>query len=194
VIGVETTAGLLEADVVVNAAGAWAGAVARTMGEGLTDLGLVPYRRHLFHAVPPRAFDPSWPWVWDIPHNVYFRVDEQGATISPCDETPHEPTAPEIDPGIADELARTLELAFPAIASFPRRALHACLRTFAPDRKFVIGPDPRLEGFFWVAALGGCGVTAGILAGEMAARMILGRAVDESARRAFDPGRLAGGS
>ena len=34
----------------------------------------------------------------------------------------------------------------------------AGLRTFAPDRVFVAGFDPRTEGFFWLAGQGGYGV------------------------------------
>ncbi len=191
VAGVETTAGSFEASLVVNAAGAWAGAAAVTLSGGrLTDLGIVAYRRHLFHASITEAIDASCPWVWDLDHSVYFRVDPGGLTLSACDETPHAPGLPDVDPGAADDLAGKLSAALPAAARLVIRPLRACLRTFAPDRKFVIGPDPRVEGFFWVAGLGGAGVTASATVGEMAAAMLLGRDVDPRARAAFDPARL----
>jgi D-arginine dehydrogenase len=62
----------------------------------------------------------------------------------------------------------------------------ACLRTFAPDDRFLIGPDPRSAGLFWVAALGGHGVTASWAVGRLAARTLLGRAKPGP----FDPRRF----
>ncbi|MFN8642930.1 MAG: hypothetical protein U0802_15230 [Candidatus Binatia bacterium] len=52
----------------------------------------------------------------------------------------------------ADRVARLLSLA-------PRHVKRAWagLRTFAPDRVLVVGEDPLLPGFFWLAGQGGCG-------------------------------------
>ena len=191
IAGVETTAGFFEASLVVNAAGAWAGGVAALPDGGrLSDLGIAAFRRHLFYAPISGPFDASCPWVWDLDHSVYFRVDPGGLTLSACDETPHPPGLPEIDPGSADDLAGKLQVALPAAARLAPQALRACLRTFVPDRKFVIGPDPRVDGFFWVAGLGGAGMTASAAVGDLAAAMLLGRDVDAGARAAFDPARL----
>jgi glycine/D-amino acid oxidase-like deaminating enzyme len=193
ITGVETTAGFFEASLVVDAAGAWAGAAAMTLGEGrLTDLGIAAFRRHLFSAPIAGTFDASCPWVWDLDHSLYFRVDPAGLTLSACDDTPHEPGMPEMDPAAAVDLAGKLAVALPAAARLACQPLRACLRTWAPDRRFVIGPDPRLPGFFWVAALGGAGVTAGLAVGELAAALLLGRDVSPRARAAFDPARLVG--
>ena len=190
VAGVETTAGFFEASLVVNAAGAWAGDVAAALGGGLGDLGITPFRRHLFHAPIAGPFDASCPWVWDLDHGVYFRVDPGGLTLSACDETPHPPGLPEVDPAASGDLAEKLRIALPAVARLAPQPLRACLRTFAPDRKFVIGHDPRVEGFFWVAGLGGVGMTASETVGELAAALLLGRDVDAGTRIAFDPARL----
>jgi len=112
--------------------------------------------------------------------------------LSACDEPPHAPRTHDIDPAAAIDLADQLAAALPAVARLARQPLRACLRTWAPDRKFVIGPDPRLEGFFWVAGLGGAGVTAGLAVGELAAALLLGHGADPRARAAFDPARLIG--
>lgn len=193
IAGVETTAGFFAASLVVNAAGAWAGDAASMLSAGgLTDLGIAPFRRHLFFAPIDEPFDASCPWVWDLDHSVYFRVDPGGLMLSACDDTPHAPGMPDIDPAAAADIADKFSAALPAVARLSCQPLRACLRTWAPDRKFVIGPDPRLEGFFWVAGLGGAGVTAGLAVGEMAAAMLLGHDVSPCARAAFDPARLIG--
>lgn len=193
IAGVETTAGFFEASLVVNAAGAWAGGAAVALSGGaLSDLGIAPFRRHLFFAPIAGTFDVSCPWVWDLDHSVYFRVDPGGLMLSACDDTPHAPGMPEVDPAAAADLADKFAAALPAVARMESQPLRACLRTWAPDRKFVIGPDPRLEGFFWVAGLGGAGVTAGLAIGELAAALLLGRHTEPRARAAFDPARLIG--
>ena len=49
----------------------------------------------------------------------------------------------------------------------------ACLRTFAPDGRYVIGEDPSLEGFFWAAGLGGSGVLASAGVGRLVAESVV---------------------
>ena len=46
------------------------------------------------------------------------------------------------------------------------------MRTFAPDELFVVGADPRLNGLFWVAGLGGHGITCAPAVGSIAAEWI----------------------
>lgn len=53
------------------------------------------------------------------------------------------------------------------------RSAWAGLRTFAPDRHPVIGEDPGVPGFFWLAGQGGFG----ILTSPAAARALAGLVV-----------------
>ena len=46
-------------------------------------------------------------------------------------------------------------------------------RTFAPDNRYVIGYDRRQPALFWVAALGGHGVTASPAVGRLAPELLL---------------------
>ena len=64
------------------------------------------------------------------------------------------------------------------------------LRTMAPDGRFVVGEDPRLKGFFWVAGLGGHGVTASFSVGDLASDLILGRKREKYLVNALSPGRF----
>jgi D-arginine dehydrogenase len=50
------------------------------------------------------------------------------------------------------------------------RRVWACLRTFAPNRDFHAGADARVPGLFWVAGLGGRGMTCGLALGERVAQ------------------------
>ena len=49
----------------------------------------------------------------------------------------------------------------------------AGLRTFAPDRVLVVGEDPTVKGFFWLAGQGGCGIETSPAVGEIAADLLL---------------------
>ena len=61
-------------------------------------------------------------------------------------------------------------------------------RTFAPDRRFVIGCDPRDPRLFHVAGLGGHGVTCSPAIGRLAADLLLAGPTVGS--NPFDPARL----
>jgi D-arginine dehydrogenase len=188
VSGVETTAGSFPAGVVVNAAGAWAGTVAEMAG--LSDLGVLAFRRHLFTTGSLTGAGAAWPFVWDLSHEVYVRADGDRLTLCPCDEEPHPARPPATSPEVARELHRRLALAFPRLEGARIESARACLRTFAPDRRYVIGPDPRLPGFFWIAGMGGTGATAATAVGELAADLLAGGPADTAEARLFDPARL----
>jgi D-arginine dehydrogenase len=144
------------APIVVNAAGAWADRIAELANLGA--IGITPKRRTAILIDPPQGVDISaWPMVIDIDEEFYFKPDAGQLLISPADETPSEPCdaqAEEIDVAVAVdrfEAATGLDV---------KRVNHrwAGLRSFAPDKTFVVGFDPRSEGFFWLAGQGGYGV------------------------------------
>jgi len=146
----------ISAPIVVNAAGAWADGVAGSAG--LSGLGLQAKKRTALLVSPPEDNDPSdWPLILDVDEQFYFKPDAGQLLVSPADETPCDPCdamPDELDIAIAVdrfEKASTVKV---------QRVNHswAGLRTFAPDKTFVAGYDPRAEGFFWLAGQGGYGV------------------------------------
>lgn len=172
VCAVQTESEELPADVIVNAAGAWASEIGRLAQAA--SLPLTPFRRHLFVTTPLEWVSAAWPIVWDLSQEVYFRPESGGLLLSPCDETAHLPDSPGTDPAAMEMLADKVTHCFPQGTSLPIRKSWAGLRTMTPDRRFVIGWDPIVQGFFWVAGLGGHGVTASHSVGLLAARLICG--------------------
>jgi D-arginine dehydrogenase len=166
---------------VVLAAGAWTGKLA----SDFAPLALTPLRRHLVllgasgeraRATQPSIL-PTWkaPVVWrvdDAP--AYFRPESGLVLASPCDESPQEPGIPATDPAQLETLSTKLESLAPALADAEVRRVWACLRTVAEDRELVAGPDTRVSGLFWLAGLGGRGMTCGVAAGELLARLMVG--------------------
>jgi D-arginine dehydrogenase len=145
-----------EAPVVINAAGAWADGVAALAG--LPGLGIQPLRRTALTVAAPAGMDiRDWPNMIDADEDFYFKPEAGHILISPADETPSEPcdAQPEdLDVAIGvDRFERATGLNIRHVIS-----RWAGLRTFARDRVFVAGFDPRSEGFFWLAGQGGYGI------------------------------------
>ena len=159
----------LRASRVVNAAGAWAASLGEAVG---APLPLVPFRRHL--AVLDADLPPASPVVWNLDDEVYFRPETGGLLASPCDETPFSPCLPPTSLDALEQLGAKLHHLAPSLADKSVRRSWACLRTFASDRQFIAGGDPRLVGLYWLAGLGGRGMTEGLAAGEVLACVMSG--------------------
>ncbi len=153
---VQTRSGNFSSRVIVNAAGAWADDVAQLAG--LQPLGLTPKRRTavLVDAPDIRGVN-TWPLTIDVDEQFYFKPEAGQLLISPADETP----SPPMD-AFPDEMDMALGIdRVQQVADIPvTRVNHqwAGLRTFAPDKNFVSGFDPRADGFYWLAGQGGYGV------------------------------------
>ena len=174
VTGVQTTRGEVRADAVVDASGAWAG----RLGKGARALPLTPLRRHLLVTGPPDAGVGRSPYAWHEDAGFYFRPEGDGLLFSPCDETVMPPGDPPTDPAALDLLAEKLGRSAPSFTDLPVRRSWACLRTFAPDRHPLLGPDPDLPGLFHVSGLGGFGAGTSAAIGELAALVLAGRSPD----------------
>ncbi len=161
----------LDADAVVIAAGAWAGRMGAAAGAALP---LTPMRRHLALLESKRPISPEKPVVWAIDDEAYYRPESGGVLASPCDEGSFEPCLPPESPAALELLAEKLGRLAPPLAQAGVRRSWACLRTFAPDRALVCGEDPRISQLFWLAGLGGHGMTAGVAAGEVLAALVRG--------------------
>jgi D-arginine dehydrogenase len=156
---------------VVNAAGAWAGELAAKAGAAA--IPFKPLRRSL--AILPMAEGSrwrEWPLVWSDHHRVYFRPEPTGMLFCPMDEEPMEPCdATADDHSIAAGLERLAALA-PSLVPRSLGRRWGGLRTFSPDSVPVVGEDPSLGGFFWLAGQGGCGIETSPALGRVGAELI----------------------
>lgn len=165
--------GTVSAAVIVNAAGAWADAVAALAG--LAPLGIKPLRRTAIIVAPPAGHDIArWPGVADIAETWYVKPDAGKLLCSPADETLSEPCdaqPDELDVAICADRVQA------ALAIEIRRIEHrwAGLRCFARDRTPVVGFDPRAKGFFWLAGQGGYGIMTAPVLATLTACLVAGR-------------------
>ena len=168
---VETGQGTIRAGLIVNAAGAWADAVARACD--VAPVGIRPYRRTIAQVrlgVPTPA---ALPLIGHVGGDFYFKGESEGRIwLSPHDETPSDPcdAAPEeLDVALAIDRLQ-------AVVDWPIAAVErkwAGLRSFAPDRLAVLGPDPDVPGFVWCAGQGGFGIQSAPAAARLTAALLL---------------------
>lgn len=189
---VETSAGAIKADVLVNAAGAWGDQVAERAGVG--PIGLQPKRRTVVQLRVSRTGLRDLPFVTDSHESFYFKGEgDNSVWVCPLDETPVDPcdAAPEeIDVAIAIDR-------FEKAVDWPVEAVErkwAGLRTFAPDRGMKFGFDAQAEGFFWCVGQGGMGIQTAPAASLLCASLIRGEAMPAVlagiSATDFDPGSV----
>jgi len=169
----ETARGPLEADLVVDAAGAWAGVVGGRLDAA--DHRFTHVKRHLFTS-RPIAVTANAPYVWHLGvDQIYVRPAGAGLLLSHCDGRGVEPADVDADPDAADRLADRIRALAPSLEGVAVERAWACLRTFTPDHHFRIGWDRDLPWLFWVAGLGGHGATASAAVGIAAAAGVVER-------------------
>ncbi|PHQ37481.1 FAD-dependent oxidoreductase [Halorubrum persicum] len=78
VVGVDTTEGRYDADVVVNAAGSWSPQIASMVG---IDLPVTPKRRQALIVDPESPVPDSNPLVTDLDDGCYFRPERNGQAL-----------------------------------------------------------------------------------------------------------------
>ena len=169
---VETRRGRFAAPLVVNAAGAWADAVARLAG--LPGLGLQPKRRSALIVDHPAGPVPEdWPMIVDAEEAFYVKPDAGRLLISPADATPSPPCdaqPEEWDVALCvDRVTRACDI---TVTRIGRK--WAGLRSFLADGEPAAGFDPAAPGFFWLAGQGGYGIQTAPALSRAAAAILRG--------------------
>jgi len=169
---VVTSAGTIEAEHVVNAAGLWAREVGQMVG---VHLPLVPMEHHylLTEDLPGlKSLNREIPMILDLDAEIYLRQERQGvllgvyekeATPWSLDGTPWDYGESELLPPNLDRLTDALERGFrhfPALGAAGIRRIVNGPFTFTPDGNPLVGPVPGLANY-WAA----CGVMAGFAQG-----------------------------
>ena len=177
------------APILVNAAGAWADAVAEAAG--IAPIGIVPHRRSIAVVDGPDGVDLSAaPMLFGLGEAWYAKPEAGRILVSPADETPVKPhDAWAEDEELAEGIARYEAHVTHRVTRL--RSSWAGLRSFAPDRSLVIGFGAA-PGFFWLAGQGGYGFQTAPGAAALARDLILGRPpeIDAELVAALSPERF----
>jgi D-arginine dehydrogenase len=184
------------AEIVVNAAGPWAGEIGSLAGA--INVGLQPRKRTACLIKPPQGhMVQEWPMLVDAGEEFYLKPDAGMLLLSPADETlcaPCDVQPDEMDIALAvDRIERATTLNV-------TRVTHkwAGIRSFVADRSPVVGFDPHQPEFFWHAALGGYGIQTAPALSRAAAALVMGRSIGDDllsfgvTEVALSPRRLRG--
>jgi D-arginine dehydrogenase len=159
------------AEILVNAAGAWADDIAQIAG--VAPLRITPYRRTIVQLIVEPDVPADLPLVIGLDGSFYFKPEAGGKLwLSPHDETPTpacDAAPEELDVALAiDRLQQVVDWKV-------KRVEHkwAGLRSFSPDRLPVIGSDPVNPAFFWLAGQGGFGIQTAPAVAQLAASILI---------------------
>lgn len=170
IVGVETSGGSIEAEVVVNAAGPQAGLVGRMMG---VDLPIWPLRRQMLVTTPLPEVPADFPFVIDFAPGLYFH--REGPGLLTGQSNPSEASSFDERVDLAWEQAH-LQLAVQRMPVLERAGLAhhwAGLYEMTPDAHPLIGRLSALDNAFVLAGFSGHGFMHGPIAGKLLAELML---------------------
>lgn len=169
--GVRTAAGDVDAPVVVNAAGPWAGALAATAG---IELPLEPIPRNVATTGPFPGVPERRTLVIDAETSFYFHREGRGVLMGmrSADERSSFDTAPDAR-FIAERLLPTAVRVFPPLEDAGLERTWAGLYEMTPDRHPIIGPAPGVEGFYLAIGFSGHGFQHAPVVGVLIAEMVI---------------------
>ncbi len=184
-VGVRTKGGVVEAGVIVNAAGPWAGALAASAG---VELPLEPIPRMVVTTGPFDGMPSRRTLVIDAATSYYFHKEGDGVLtgMGGTDEVPSFDLA--VDHRfVEDELLPTAVRVFPPIEHAGIANMWAGLYEMTPDRHPIIGESP-VPGLLLANGFSGHGFQHAPIVGKLLAELVLdGRAhTVDIASLAFD--------
>lgn len=160
----------VSAEAVVVANGAWAGEWSDSVG---LPIDLQPYLRSCLISDALSGSRIPRPWLWSHDHGWYLRPGVEDSLWSGCEEIEDQPRLAEPQGDPWGRLQGKIAGLIPQIQTRSLKRVWAGHRSFCPDRRFLLGPDPRLAGWHWAVGLGGHGVTAAHAVGERVAAGII---------------------
>lgn len=168
--GVQTSAGPIICETVVNAAGPWAALIGDMAGEALP---VTPVRRQMLTTTPLPELPPDFPFIIDFAQGLYFHREGKGLLTgqSNPDQTPGFDES--VDQAWEYEhMERAIER-LPLLERAGRAAHWAGLYEVTPDAHPVISAGTHVAGYYMVTGFSGHGFMHGPGAGLLMAELIL---------------------
>ncbi len=190
VSGVQTNRGPIAGRIVVNAAGAWAGSVARLAG---VDLPVEPLRRMLVPTEPFDKISHESPMVVDMGSGFHYRPENRGLLLAWCDPDEKPGFKIDFDRNFIEKILTRGVDRVPCLEEVevnPRRPW-AGLYEMTPDHHPVLGAVDQLPGLFLANGFSGHGVMHSPATGKVLSDLILKGATDLIDAKILDFQRFA---
>ncbi len=172
IVSVETTRGRIATDLVVNAAGPWAAAVAEQAG---VPLPVTPLRRQAAATVPCTLLPPDMPMTIFTGDGFHFRErDGRVLLLWPTPGVPGEPFDTTVDPAWISAVTRMARQRIPPLRNveIDPGASWAGLYEMSPDKHAILGLAPGCENLYLINGSSGHGVMHAPALGALLAELI----------------------
>ncbi|MFV9504618.1 MAG: NAD(P)/FAD-dependent oxidoreductase [Oscillochloridaceae bacterium umkhey_bin13] len=174
--GVQTSTGPIACEVVINAAGPWAGTLAALAG---LDVPVRPFRRNIYMTTPFPQIPGPIPLTIDVGSGFYLR--HEGASILMGKSNPDEPSSfnQTVDWEWLDHVLEVGLHRFPILeeAGLAESQCWAGLYEITPDHNPILGRHPALPGYVDASGFSGHGIMHAPATGMLIAEEVLdGRA------------------
>jgi sarcosine oxidase subunit beta len=172
VTAVKTTTDAIPADIVVNAAGAWAGDFACSCG---VDTPVVPLRRQVARTVRTHALPASMPMTI-FTDGFHTRVrDGRVLLLWPTPGVPGKPFDDSLDAHWVAQVTAMAHERLPVLRDVPvdMACSWAGLYEMSPDKHAILGAAPGCDNFYLVNGSSGHGVMHSPALGHLLAEIIL---------------------
>lgn len=190
---VETTAGPIAARHVVNAAGAWAGALGGLAG---VEIPVSPLRRQVAPTEPTNVLPEEMPMTIFLEDGFHLRVrDGRVLLLWPQPPAGSDPFDANFDESWLPGVLERARARIPSLADVPvdRAGCWGGLYEMSPDRHAILGLAPRLDNLWLINGSSGHGVMHSPALGQLVAEMILDGKASAIDVHSLRPSRFAEG-
>jgi sarcosine oxidase subunit beta len=188
---VQTSAGSIETDLLVNAAGPFAADIGRMHG---ADLPITPLRRQMLLTTPLPEIPPDFPFVIDFATGLYFHREGTGLLTGMANRDER----PGVDESVDLDWERTaLEYAvsrMPVLEHAGLASHWAGLYEMTPDAHPLVGQLAPLDNVYIAAGFSGHGFMQGPIIGKLIAEVILDGHAHTIDITSLSPARFTTGS
>jgi 4-methylaminobutanoate oxidase (formaldehyde-forming) len=181
VAGVETSCGVIETPIVVDAAGAWTRQVAQACG---IPVPLVPTRQQLIVTEPLEGVREDLPMLRVMDAAVYVRPCDGGLLWGVYEEGPRvfdmESLGPSfdikntpLDMNTLKRAAEDVKAQLPVLGIAKVREFRGGIPTMTADGQHIVGPAPSVRGFYFASGCNVAGLSISPAIGEALAAWIV---------------------
>ena len=167
--GVETASGSIEAPLVINAAGPWAGRIGEMAG---VSIPITSVRRQMFTTNPLPEIPADFPFVIDFGQSLYFHREGEGLLVGMSNQNEKAGFDQSVDEEFELVNFEAGMARLPLLERAQRASHWAGLYEVTPDAHPIYGKTP-VEGFFVVGGFSGHGFMHGPVSGKLMTELIL---------------------
>jgi len=167
--GVETSQGHFPAEIIINAAGAWGGEIARMAG---IHLPVLPVRRQVFITTAFDALPRPVPMIIDQDTQFYVRGYAPGILMGMTDITEPPSYHTHVDRSFMEKVAAAALERIPLLEKAEVLRGWGGLYAMTPDENPIIEEIPAIKGFFCATGFSGHGFQHGPAVGRILSEII----------------------